>query len=77
MNEFFVDLPENVKNMFVSYISSWNNSKDIKFEKPKFCSSCGSVNIHKHGATNNMSHYRVYDCKKKLSDFAQEQFLNI
>ncbi|MGZ9763143.1 hypothetical protein ACXYRP_02545 [Mycoplasma sp. 5912] len=77
MNEFFVDLPENVKNMFVSYISSWNNSKDIKFEKPKFCTSCGSVNIHKHGATNNMPHYRGYDCKKKLSDFAQEQLLNI
>ncbi|WP_435129158.1 hypothetical protein ACR82Z_04105 [Mycoplasma sp. 6243] len=51
----FTDLPNDVKEVLASYITSWNNSKDITIEKPKYCHRCGSVKIHKHGSTNNIA----------------------
>ncbi|WP_435129968.1 transposase [Mycoplasma sp. 6243] len=64
----FTDLPNDVKEVLASYITSWNNSKDITIEKPKYCHRCGSVKIHKHGSTNNMPRYRCLDCKKTFSN---------
>ncbi|WP_435128592.1 IS1595 family transposase [Mycoplasma sp. 6243] len=66
----FTDLPNDVKEVLASYITSWNNSKDITIEKNlNIVIDSGSVKIHKHGSTKQ--HRLVIeclDCKKTFSN---------
>ncbi|WP_435129664.1 transposase [Mycoplasma sp. 6243] len=65
----FTDLPNDVKEVLASYITSWNNSKDITIEKPKYCHRCGYCKDTQ--ARFNKQHRLVIeclDCKKTFSN---------
>ncbi|WP_435129114.1 transposase [Mycoplasma sp. 6243] len=65
----FTDLPNDVKEVLASYITSWNNSKDITIEKPKYCHRCGYCKDTQ--ARFNKQHayrYECLDCKKTFSN---------